>query len=45
MFYLVRPHEANEENDGKSNSEDIDTPEPGTLLGGQQEALYDTRLE
>ena len=45
VLYLVRPHEANEENGRKSHSEDVDTPEPRTLVGGQQEALYDTGLE
>lgn len=35
ILYLVRPHEANEKNGGKSNGEDVDSPEPGTLMGGQ----------
>ncbi|TNN66024.1 hypothetical protein EYF80_023780 [Liparis tanakae] len=44
-LYLVRPHEADEENGRKSDGEDVDTPEPGPLLGGHEEALDDTRLE
>lgn len=45
ILYLVRPHEADKENDGKSNSEDIDSPQPGTLLSSQQEALDETWLQ
>lgn len=37
--YLVRPHEANKKYKWKANSEDVDTPQPGMLLGGRQEAL------
>lgn len=45
IMYLVWPHEANEENDGESDSKDVDAPEPGTLEGGQNEGINDTRLE
>lgn len=45
IMYLVWPHEAYEENDGESNNKDIETPEPGTLEGGQNEGLYHARLE
>lgn len=44
-LYLVGPHEADEENDGKSNSEDVDAPEPGPLDRCHEEAFYDTWLE
>lgn len=37
--YLVRPHEADKENEGKSNDEDVDAHEPGTLLDGQHDGL------
>lgn len=44
-IYFVRPHEANEENDGKSNGEDVDGPEPRPLQGGHIEALDETMLQ
>lgn len=44
-IYFVRPHEANEENDGKPNGEDVDGPEPRPLQGGHIEALDETPLQ
>lgn len=44
-LYLVRPHEADEKYNRESHSEDVDTPEPRSLIGSQYEALNDTELE
>lgn len=43
-MHHVRPHEADEENNGESNGENIDTPEPGALMRSQEETFDEAGL-
>lgn len=44
-IYLIRPHEANEEDDGKAHSDDIDPPEPRSLHRRHQQLFNHSGLQ
>ncbi len=44
-IHLIRPHEANKEDDGKAHGDDINTPEPRPLQRRHQQLFNHSRLQ